>query len=144
MSGPEERVQRHTVEQMGELVVVLHGLDMFTLVEQEIEVPKITLRDGIPQRAVLREPLPVEQLVEVPVLESVILARGRDAAALIGPRPLRCGVHWWMTGTRHVQWLPPEGFTASPVRCANAGRRGESGGSAADSGADRGSGGSGG
>ena len=43
---------------------------MFTLVEQGIEVPKITLEDGIPQRAVLREPVPVEQLADVLVPES--------------------------------------------------------------------------
>ena len=91
VSGPLERVQRHTVEQMGDcvpvvplldvpvpqlvdqLVVVLQGLDKFTPVEQGIEVPKITLEDGTPQRAVLREQLPVEQLAEVPVPESVVM-----------------------------------------------------------------------
>ena len=98
-----ERVQRHTVEQMIESfvpvpmldldasvpqlvdqpVVVLQFLDMFTSVEQGIEVPKITLEDGIPQRAVLREPLPVEQLADVPVPETVILARGRCALGVV-------------------------------------------------------------
>ena len=43
---------------------------MSTPVEQGIEVPKITLEDGIPQRAVLREPLRVEQLADVPVPET--------------------------------------------------------------------------
>ena len=81
VSWPKERVHRHTVEQMGDcvpvvplldvivpqmddqLVVVLQGLDKFMLVEQGTEVTKITLEDGTPLRAVLREPLPVEQLV---------------------------------------------------------------------------------
>ena len=90
----------HTVEQMGDCVavvpsldvpvpqmvdqpvVVLQGLDMSMPVEQGIEVPKITLEDRIPQRAVLRVPLPVEQLVEVPVPETVIVARGMSALGL--------------------------------------------------------------
>ena len=92
VSGPQERVLRHTVEQMGDCVpvvpsldvpvpqmvdqpvVVLRGLDTSMLVEQEIEVPKITLKDRIPQRAVLRVPLPVEQLVEVPTPPGYVLA----------------------------------------------------------------------
>ena len=32
------------------------------------------------------------------------------------------GVYWWMTGTRHVQWTPPAGFTASPGRYINIGQ----------------------
>ena len=135
---PQERVQRHTVEQMTEssvpvpmldldspvpqlvdqLVVVLQGLDMFTPVGQGIEVPKITLEDGIQQRAVLREPLPVEQLADVPVPETVTLARGRCALGVVwyhvaARRKRSC---WWMGGTSHVQWRPPGGFAASPWR----------------------------
>ena len=162
VSGPQERVQRYTVEQMGDcvpglpaldapmpqlldqLVVVLQGLDMFTPVEQGIEVPTITLQDGILQRAVLREPL-VEQLVEVPLPETVILQRGRSAA----------GITWCHVAARGGSvllvdgWLsprpvaPPEGFTASPGRFSNTGRGGEAGGRATDPGADRGSGRSG-
>ena len=75
---------------------------MFTLVEQVIEVPKITLEDGIPQRAVLREPLPVEQLADVPVPETVILARGRCAL----------GVDRYHTG----------GWVAHPVSSGASGR----------------------
>ena len=92
VSGPQERVLRHTVEQMGDCVpvvpsldvpvpqmvdqpvVVLQGLDTSMPVEQGIEVPKITLEDRIPQRAVLRVPLPVEQLVEVPTPPGYALA----------------------------------------------------------------------
>ena len=80
VSGPQEWVLGHTVEQMGDCVpvvpsldvpvpqmvdqpvVVLQDLDTSMPVEQGIEVPKITLEDRIPQRAVLRVPLPVEQL----------------------------------------------------------------------------------
>ena len=42
-------------------------------------MPKITLEEGIPQRAVLREPL----LADVPVPETVILARGRCARGVV-------------------------------------------------------------
>ena len=125
---PQERIQRHTAEQMIEsfvpvpmldldapvpqlvdqLVVVLQGLDMFTPVEQGIEVPKITLEDWIPQRAVLREPLPVEQLADVPVPETVILARGSS-----GTTSLRGGAELLVDGW-HTTCLvaPPGGFTA--------------------------------
>ena len=66
VSGPQERVLRHTVEQMGdcvpvvpsldvpvpqmvdEPVVVLRGLDTSMPVEQGIEVPKITLEGQDP------------------------------------------------------------------------------------------------
>ena len=60
-------------------MVVLQVLDMFIQVDQGIEVPKIFLEHGIPQRAVLREPLLVDQLLDVPVPDNVILARGRSA-----------------------------------------------------------------
>ena len=117
-------VQRHTLEQMIEsfvpvpmldldvpqlvdqLVVVLQGLDMFTPVEQGIEVLKITLEDGIPQRAVLREPLPVEQLADVPsrcalgVVWYHVAARGERS-------------YWWTGGTSHVRWRPA-GFHRQP------------------------------
>ena len=43
--------------------------------------------------------------------------------ALIGATSLRGGgVYWWMTGTRHVMWDPPKGFTASPGRNTNTGQ----------------------
>ena len=53
------------------------------LFEHGIEVPKITLEDGIPQRAVLCEPLPVGHLADGPVPETVILARGRCALGVV-------------------------------------------------------------
>ena len=78
VSGPQERVQRHTVEQnidtfaavpmldapvplVGQLVEVLKIVDMMVPdVEQVIKVPKIALEDGIPRRGELREPRVVE------------------------------------------------------------------------------------
>ena len=139
VSGPQERVQRRIVAQIevtvpsvaildvlvpqmvDQLVVVLQGLDMSMPVEPWIEVPKITLEDGIPQRAVLREPLPVEQLVDVP--EVVILARdtsalGLDWCQVAAPG----GGFWWQTGTRNTTTDPPQGFTASPGRFSNTGQ----------------------
>ena len=91
--GPQARVQRHTVEQMIEsfvpvpildldgpvpqmveqLVGVLNVFDK-SLPEQVIEVPKITLQDGVPHRAALRKPQLAEQLVEVPTHPGYALA----------------------------------------------------------------------
>ena len=62
-------------------------------------MPKIS-QDSIPQRRVLSEPQLVEQLVDVPVPEMVILAHGSSGGC------------WWQTGTRHVKWDLPQAFTA--------------------------------
>ena len=149
-------MQLHTVEQMidsfvlvpmldldapvpqlvDRLVVVLQGLDMFTLVEQGIEVPKITLEDGIPQRAVLREPLPVEQLTDVPVPERVILARARSALGVVWNH-VAARVEEGATGGC-VAHPMSSGAPGSPGRYTNTGRRGEAEGSATDPGADSG------
>ena len=142
VSAPQERVQRRSVAQIevtvpsvpildvpvpqmvDQLVVVLQGLDMSTPVEQGIEVSKITLEEGIPQRAVLREPLLVEQLADVPVPETVILARGRCALGAVWYHVAARGErsYWWMGGSSHVQWRRPQGFTASPGRKINTGQ----------------------
>ena len=141
VSGPQERVQRHFVKQLVEPVrgvpvldapvpkMVDHLVDVLkifdrSLTEQVVEVPKVTLQDVVPQRAVLRVPQLAEQLVDVPVPESVILAHGRCDLGVkwcqIATQGGRC--YWWMAGTRHVQWRRPEGFTASPRRYANTGQ----------------------
>ena len=125
--------QRHFVEQLVEPVRGVPVLDapvpqmfdqlvdvlkMFDrgLTEQVIEVPKVTLQDVVPQRAVLRVPQLAEQLVDVPVPESVILAHGRCDVGVkwcqIATQGGRC--YWWMAGTRHVQWRRPEGFYRKP------------------------------
>ena len=83
---PQERVQRHTEEQIGDSVPFLPSLDapvpqtveqlpdilrfFDTLMpdpEQVIDVPKIFLED-IPMRTLVREPQLAEQLVEVPTI----------------------------------------------------------------------------
>ena len=136
--GPQERVQLRTVEQMAEVVpmvqilnapvpqMVEHVVDVLKifdrgLAEQVIEVPKVTLQDVVPQRAVLRVPQLAEQLVDMPVPESVILAHGRCDLGVkwcqIATQGGRC--YWWMAGTRHVQWRR---FTASPGRYTNTGQ----------------------
>ena len=83
-AGPQERIQRRTVEQFAELVPMVQILDapvpqtvdqlvevlrpVDTMVpEQLIDVPKITSQDAIPQRAVLRVPQMAEQLVDEPL-----------------------------------------------------------------------------
>ena len=84
--GPQERVQRHTVEPILEtfvpvpfldvlvpqtvdqLVDVLKILDISSPVEQVIDVPSIISLDSMLQSAVLRVPQLVEELVDVPVV----------------------------------------------------------------------------
>ena len=127
VSGPQERVQRHTVEQMADgapvlpmleapvplmveqLVEVLKILDnSLPDVEQVIEVPKI-FSDVIPSRSSVSEPQLAEQLVEVPTdrvyLRDIIAVRlyGMDPAFALSRRQ--------------------RGDTARPGRHTNTGRR---------------------
>ena len=95
--GAQERVQRDTVEQCGELAPTVQILDApvpqsgdqlletlkIDVVEQVIEVPKIILLDYTPLRAVPREPQMAEQLVEVPVPVWTELTRDRDVAGSV-------------------------------------------------------------
>ena len=151
VAGPQARVLRHTVEPIIESFVPVSMIDvpvpqmvdqsvevvkffvtLPVVAEQATEVPTITLEDTIPQRAPLREPQLVEQLVEVPVpsshcviketLSEVVLSRhwaadGCGWCHCSGP----WGLHWWKSGVRHTQWGPPEGVTASPRRYLNTG-----------------------
>ena len=107
--GPQERIQRRTVEQLadiapmvqildapvphtvGQLVEVLWPCDT-VVPEQVIDVPKITSTDVIPQRAVLHVPQMAEQLVDEPVpsfdefeLVQVGEEEQEDAAPASGP-----------------------------------------------------------
>ena len=148
--GPQERAQRHTVEQLAEVApveqildgpvpqTVVQLVDVLKIIdipvpEQVIEV-KIFSQDSVPQRVVLQRPQLVEQLVEVPVpffrqcviaetLREVVLARFRDSAGRVW---CQCsgpgGIFWWLSGTRHTQWARPEGLTASPGRYTNTGQ----------------------
>ena len=84
VSGPQERVQRRTMEQIVDYVPVVPLLDapvpqrveqlvdvlrlvdaLVPVAEQGIEVPKIIF-ENIPPRRLVREPQLAEQLVEVP------------------------------------------------------------------------------
>ena len=123
--GPQERIQRHTAEQMIESFVPVPVLDLDAPVpqmvdqlvdvlklldtaipEQVIAVPKIPL-DSIPHRAVF-EPQLAEQLVEVPtpvthVGRSLFTDRhGHEWCRVMGPTRA-C---WWRVGTPHTQWAP--------------------------------------
>ena len=120
VSGPQERVQRRTVQQTIDIIVPLPMLDapvpqtVVQLVEvlrpcdtmvpeQVIEAPKITLHDVIPQRAVLPVPQMAEQVVDEPVpsfddFELVEVGEeeereggGGGRAAAHGPRVSRLG-----------------------------------------------------
>ena len=92
-----------------------------------------TSQDVIPQRAVLRVPQMAEQLVTEPTPSFEVFEveveeeeeeeqrpTGRSWCLVDGPAV----VYWWMMGTSHVQWTPPEGYTARPGRYTNASRRG--------------------
>ena len=84
------------------------------LLEQVIDVPKITSQDVIPQRAVLRVPQMAEQLVAEPTPSFEVFeveeeeeqpsvvpssyfmdAAGRSWCLVDGP----AGVYWWVMGT---------------------------------------------
>ena len=110
VSGPQERVQRHTVEQIIDTFVPVPMLDapalvvdqpmdvlkiidtMLPDVEQVIEVLKFVLLPRVPQ--------PVEQLVGVPVPESAGVEGCLVAARGWG--------YWRQSGTRRVNWYPPK------------------------------------
>ena len=85
--GPQERVQRHTMEQFGELAPLVQILDVpvpqmvdkledvlkivdLSVPVQEIQVPKISSLSCPPPRCFLPEPQSAEQLVEVPTVLS--------------------------------------------------------------------------
>ena len=91
----QERVQRYTVAQLADVAPMVQILDVpvplmvdqlvdvfkhidISVPEEVIEVHKIPC-PSLPLRAAQM----AEQLVEVPVLESVILARGRDARGMV-------------------------------------------------------------
>ena len=136
---PQERVQRHAVEQLADdaprvplldfpvplmvdkLEDVLKIVEPF-VPEQEIGVPKISSLSCPPLRRVLPAPQTAEQLVDMPVPESVILAHGRCDLGVKWCQIAAPGRgYWWMAGTRHTQWHQPDGFTASPGRYKNTG-----------------------
>ena len=59
--------------------MVVHVVDVLRVFdrgppEQVIEVPRVALRDVVPQRAVLRVPQSAEQLVDVPTEPGYVLA----------------------------------------------------------------------
>ena len=139
--GPQERIQRHTAEQMIESFVPVPMLDhdapvpqtvdqlvdvlkLFdnSVPEQVIDVPKIS-QDAIPQRTVLCEPQLAEQLVEVPTplppTELFITPDGHEWCRVVG----RTGVYFWNVSGGYTQWRLPEGYTASPGRYINTGQR---------------------
>ena len=149
--GPQERIQRHTAEQMIESFVPVPMLDLDAPVpqmvdqlvdvlslfdnsvpEQVIDVPKIS-QDAIPQRTVLCEPQLAEQLVEVPTVpffveQTVDIPVPQNPLFIASDGHEWCrivgptGVYFWRVGTQHTQWRPPEGYTASPGRYGKTGQ----------------------
>ena len=134
VSGPKERVQRHTVEQMADSALVLPMLDapvplvveqpvkvLKTLdnslpdVEQVIEVPKTILHQLL-QRAVPRELQLVEQLLVPSFHQCTRMADFRDDGRrwclLTGPEPRRFS--WWLVETDHEQGTTPAGDHRQP------------------------------
>ena len=93
VSGPQERVLRHTVEQAGDVVPGLPALDalvpqmvdkledVLKIVDlfvpaQEIEVPRISSPSCPPPRRVLPVPQLAEQLVDVPLPAAGVVRAG--------------------------------------------------------------------
>ena len=119
--GAQERVQRHTMEQFGELAPMVQILDapvpqmvdkledVLKIVDlsvpvQEIEVPKISSLSCPPPRCFLPQPQSAEQLVEVPT----VLSPTRIAEQIVDT-PVPQG-----RGKRRVQgFLPVQGSTAT-------------------------------
>ena len=148
--GPQERVPRHTVEQMADVAPMVQILDapvpqmvdqlvdvlkLFdnSVPEQVIDVPKIS-QDAIPQRTVLCEPQLAEQLVEVPTVPFFVeqtvdipVPRTELFVAPDGHEWCRVvgptGVYFWNVSGGYTQWRPPEGYTARPGRKRNTGQR---------------------
>ena len=135
VSGPQERVQRHFVQQLVEPVRGVPVLDApvpqlvekledvlkifdFLVPVQEIEVPKISSPSRPPPPRVVPVPQPAEQLVDVPLPEWMRLALGSDAAGRVWTCVWKqsTGVYWCLEGTQHTQLARLEGFTASPGR----------------------------
>ena len=128
---PQKRVQRHTVDQIIDPVPLLPTLDdpapkmvdqlaefLKIGVVQVLEVPKSS-QDSILQRRLLSEPQLVELLVDVPVPEMVILARGKRALGLDWCQVAAPGRgHWWQKGTRHVKWDPGKQILGAGLRCS--------------------------
>ena len=122
------------MEQFGELVPMMQILDApvpqlvdkledvlkivdLPVPEQKIDVPKISSFSRPPLRRALPVPQLTEQLVDVPVPETV--AAGAIWYHVAARRGWR---YWWMGGIRHVQWRRREGFTDSPGRYFNTGQ----------------------
>ena len=147
LSGPQERVQRHTVDQIVDAVPGLPTLDapvplmveqlvdvlrfvgaLVPVAEQVIEVLKIIL-ENIPSRRLVRDPQPAEQLLDVPTPQRTTLhgdrthlTRGSCPAALrrgqpADPRRARSG-----RGLQ-VRLLTPARRASSLLRRCVRGRR---------------------
>ena len=123
VSGPQERVQRRTMEQIVDCVPVVSLLDVPVpqvvdqleevlkivdnhVPEQVIDVPKITSHDVILQRVVLRVPQMAEQLVDVPVPEKVLQV-SRGATSLRGEGTAIGGCGALATSSGSPQWASP-------------------------------------
>ena len=139
----QKRVLRRTVEQtihavpslptldvlaphmVDVMVEVLTCIDKPSSVEQVIAVPTIVdFHHRVPLRTVLREPQMVEQLVDVPVPRTALLALCTSATGVAWRQMFASGqgVYWWLPGTQHTSWPPPTGWTASPGRDFNTGQ----------------------
>ena len=110
--GPQERVPRRTVEQIGDSVLVIPLLHTFVpqMAEQLVNEPTPSFDDFE-----LVEEEEEEEDEQRVVLESYF----RDAAGREWC-PILAGVYWWIIGTSSVQRTPPEVFTARPGRYRNA------------------------
>ena len=124
VAGRQEKVERHVVEDLGELAPLVQILDfpapqmvdnvldalrpVSPMAVQALEVPKISC-SPCPSRSPIPEPQSAEQLVEVPTVLSP-LRNAEQIAEQIVDTPVPSG-----RGKRRVQgFLPEQSSTATP------------------------------
>ena len=134
VSGPQERVLRHTVEQAGD--VVPGCLLMTPLCRRWRTSRRACRRSSTPSSPRRRSKCPgsqglpvllltAEQLVDVPLpAAGVVQAWVCHANCQVWSRiwDSTGRIYWWRLDSGHVQWNTPPGITASPGRYINTGQ----------------------
>ena len=123
VSGPQERVQRRMREvpvldapvpqTVDVMVEVLTCFDKPSSVEQVVEMPTIDFLHRVPLRTVLRETQTVEQLVDVPVPQTALLALGTSATGVAWRQMLATGRGGVLVAAAYFL-APPSGMDRQP------------------------------
>ena len=121
--GPQERVQRHAVEQMIESFVPVPMLDLDApvppMVDQLVDVLKL-FDNSVPEQVIVVPKISQDAIPQRTVLFDLFNDRhGHEWVRVVGPT----GVYFWNVSSSYTQWEPPEGYTASPGQYINTGQR---------------------